>query len=110
MPGAKGNKNAQKHGFYSKLYTLDEAARLRQDIDMDDEQKLLRTKAYRLAKKLDLNGNLDETELKAMNTLSIIIQTINTLERTKLLARGHGGEIGKTILEALMELDPYDNL
>jgi uncharacterized protein YjcR len=111
-PGAqKGNKNALKHGFYSELLTQKEQARLNKikEIDLDDEIKLLRSIVYRLRDNMSIT-DISEDELKAINTLSNIVQVINTTMRTKLLARGGGGEIAQTIMEAIMSLDPYKEL
>lgn len=107
----KGNKNALKHGFYSELLTAKEIARLNKikDIDLDDEIKLLRSIVYKLREKMDMNA-VTEDELKRLNTLANIVQVINTTTRTKLLARGGGGEIAQTIMEAIMSLDPYKKL
>lgn len=107
----KGNKNALKHGFYSELLTAKEIARLNKikDIDLDDEIKLLRSIVYKLREKMDMNA-VTEDELKRLNTLANIVQVINTTTRTKLLARGGGGEIAQTIMEAIMSLDPYKEL
>lgn len=105
-----GNKNALKHGFYSELLTRDEIARLNKikDIDLDDEIKILRALTYRLVQQIE-TSDMDEAR-KTANTISNIVQVINTTQRTKLLARGGGGEIAQTIMEALMSLDPYKEL
>lgn len=107
----KGNKNALKHGFYSELLSNAEIARLNKikEIDLEDEIKLLRSIVHKLKENISLK-KLEEDELKALNTLAIIVQTINTTQRTKLLARGGGGEIAQTIMEAIMSLDPYKEL
>lgn len=107
----KGNKNALKHGFYSELLTPAELARLNKvkEIDLDDEIKLLRSIVFRLRKIVSIE-ELNEDELKALNTIGNIVQVINTTQRTKLLARGGGGEIAQTIMEAILSLDPYREL
>ena len=104
------NKNALKHGFYSELLTKDEIARLNQirEIDLDDETKLLRALAFRLAEQIETH-DMDEAR-KTANTIANIVQVINTTQRTKLLARGGAGEIAQTIMEAIMSLDPYKEL
>lgn len=109
--GQPGNKNNLKHGFYSELLTKTEVARLNKikDIDLDDETKLLRSIAYKIRESLSLT-ELSEEELKAVNTIANLIQVINTTQRTKLLARGGGGEIAQTIMEAIMSIDPYKEL
>ncbi len=104
-----GNKNAQKHGFYSDLYSLEEKKRLCQVSKIEDEQKLLRTMAFRIAGHLHFES-LNPEELNGMFHLMLAVQHINTIERTILLARGKGGELGKTILEALKDMDPDKDL
>ncbi len=108
--GQPGNKNALKHGFYSELLTKDEIARLNKltDVNLDDEITILRALVYRLTEQIETT-DMDEAR-KTANTISNIVQVINTTQRTKLLARGGGGEIAQTILEAIMSLDPYKEL
>lgn len=108
--GQKGNKNALRHGFYAELYTAEDLKRNKAGINIEDEQQILRSKAYRLAKKISFNGEIDDKELKAMNTLVLIIQEINTIERTKILAKGHGGDIATSIMDAIMQMNPYKDL
>ena len=110
-PNRKGNKNALKHGFYSELLTREEQARLSKikDIDLEDEIKMLRSVVFGIRKNISLT-NPSEDDLKTLNTLANIVQVINTTYRTKLLARGGGGEIATTIMEAILSLDPYKEL
>lgn len=118
-PGAQpGNKNAEKHGFYSRQYTAEEAKRLigTDRASLSDEIDLLRVCMDRLAWELDLDAVLlkdkegiqtnirDDHYLKQLNTLSIMSQSIATLIRTQHLTRGKGGQVEQTILEALAEL------
>jgi len=107
--GQPANKNAQKHGFYSALYTRDEQKRLSGKPRTEHDLEMLRTLAYRIARHLHFK-TLAKTELAGAGTLTLIMQLVNTSERTLLLAKGKGGEIGKTILEALMDLDPHKEL
>jgi hypothetical protein len=108
--GQKNNKNALKHGFYSELLSPAEIARLNKikGVDLDDEVKLLRSLTYKLAEQIDTK-QIEEAR-KTANTIANIIQVINTTQRTKLLARGGGGEIAQTIMQAIMSLDPYKEL
>ena len=46
----------------------------------------------------------DDHYLKQMNTLSLITQSLGTLIRTHYLTRGKGGQLEKSITEALEEL------
>ena len=110
--GQPGNKSALRHGFYSKLYKAGDENRLKESI-IEDEQALFRIKAYRIAELTPLKGSLDQItdkELHLLEILNLYGISINTFERTLLLARGHGGEIGDTILEALRSLNPYEEL
>lgn len=116
-PGAqKGNKNAEKHGFYSKNFTPDETKRLATSdrYSLDDEIDLLRVCIDRLNQELsfdeiertDSQGNTirDAHYLQQLNTLSIMTQSISTLIRTHYLTRGKGGAVETGIMEALEEL------
>jgi hypothetical protein len=88
-------------------FTDAEKKLLQSKFNVEDELKLLRVKALRLAKLTPLNS-IAEQELMTLDRLYKAMQEMNTIERTKLLALGHGGELGKTILDALDEMDPYD--
>lgn len=116
-PGAqKGNKNAEKHGFYSKNFTADENKRLTTSdrYSLDDEIDLLRVCIDRLHAELsfdeiertDAQGNTtrDSHYLAQLNTLSVMSQSISTLVRTHYLTRGKGGAVETGIMEALEEL------
>ena len=116
-PGAqKNNKNAEKHGFYSKSFTADENKRLTNSdrYSLDDEIDLLRVCIDRLNAELsfdeiehkDMQGNVtrDSHYLQQLNTLSVMSQSISTLIRTHYLTRSKGGAVEKGIMEALEEL------
>jgi hypothetical protein len=116
-PGAqKGNKNAEKHGFYAKNFTADETKRLSTSdrYSLDDEIDLLRVCIDRLNAELsfdeightDAQGNTtrDSHYLQQLNTLSVMTQSISTLLRTHYLTRGKGGAVETGIMEALEEL------
>lgn len=110
--GQPGNKNNLQHGFYSKLYSVETARKLREST-IDGEIDIARIKAHALFLLTPLNGATEEITENERNLLSLLntfIISINTLERTRMLARGHGGEIGQTILEAIRELNPYEEL
>ena len=104
-----GNKNAQKHGFYSDLYSLEEQRRLSHSLHLGDEQDLLRTTAHRIARHLRFE-TLNPEELRGVFHLILAIQHINTIERTIQLARGRGGDVGQSILEALKDMNPDADL
>lgn len=105
--GQPGNRNAERHGFYSKRFTEDELSNLedRDRFTVEDEIDLLRVYADRISRLVPLNGTqLAEMDLKALNTLSILSQSISTLIRTHYLVKGKGGAVEQSILEALEEL------
>ncbi len=107
--GQPGNKNNLRHGFYSKLFTAEDSQRLDGEINILDDLKAMRIKAYRLFKLTTLK-KIDEKEIRAFYCLARALQFINTAERTLLLTRGHGGQIGQDILAALRELNPDEEL
>lgn len=108
--GQPNNKNALKHGFYSEILTKEEIARLNKikEIDLNDETSLLRALVFRFAQQID-TGDMENAR-KTANTITNMIQGINTTQRTKLLAKGAGGEIAETIMQALLSLNPYKDL
>lgn len=105
-PGAPpGNKNAEKHGFYSKRFTPDEAKRLegRDRYSLDDELDLLMVYMDRISAIVKLE-KIGDDDLKALNTLALMAQAKSTLIRTHYLTKGKGGVIEQGILEALEEI------
>ena len=116
-PGAQaGNKNALRHGFYSKSFTKDENKRLdaQGSIDVLAEINLIRVCLDRLKDQIsydeiirtDNNGAQfrDGHYLSQLNTLSIMTQSLSTLVRTHYLTHGKSGDIQDSILRALEEL------
>ena len=106
--GQPGNKNGLRHGFYSTLYSLKRAKELK-ECTVDDELAILRVKTYELARLTPLKSPGDEERKNYDRFINSII-TINNIERTLLLARGHGGEEAKEIWKAIMELNPDEDL
>ena len=108
-PGAKkGNKNAEKHGFYSKQFTLDESNRLADSdlLSLESEIELINVFMDRLATLLpeQFTRQQLDNDLKSLNTLALMMQSKSTMIRTHYLTKGRGGLIEQTILEALEEL------
>jgi hypothetical protein len=113
--GQPGNKNAEKHGFYSRRFSTDESKRLEgQDrFTIESELDLIRVCMDRLAEQLSfetvditIQGNTtrDNHYLQQLNTLSLMTQSISTMIRTHYLTRGKGGTLEQGIMEALEEL------
>ena len=118
-PGAQtGNRNAQKHGFYSKQFEPEETKRLSETDrhSIEDEIDLIRVCIDRLSKQLDFDPVYmkdkdghdldlrDDHYLKQLNTLGLMTQNLATLERTHYLTRGKGSSVEQGIMEALEEL------
>lgn len=104
--GQPSNKNALKHGFYAKNFSADETKRLddQDSTDVIGEINLLRVYVDRLANQIELKNKPNDDDLKALNTLSLITQSISTLTRTHYLVRGKSGAVTDSILQALEEL------
>ena len=106
-PGAQpGNKNAEKHGFYSKRFNPDETNRLdtTDRLSIESEIDLVRVYIDRIAAIVNISRNISDDDLKALNTLANMTQSLSTMLRTHYLMRGKGGEIEKTIMQALEEV------
>lgn len=116
-PGAQANnKNAEKHGFYSKNFTPDQKKRLatQATVDVESEINLIRVMLDNLKEQIsfdeitrtDNNGSefRDTHYLQQLNTLGLMTQSISTLVRTHYLIRGKSGDIQSSILQALEEI------
>lgn len=112
--GQKGNKNAERHGFYSKHFTADEYNRLansKDALDITAEIDLLRVSLDRLTEQIsfdeitrtDNNGTeyRDAHYLSQLNTLSAMTTAMSTLIRTHYLTHGKSGDVQTSIQEAL---------
>jgi len=112
----KGNKHALKHGFYAKHFTAPEQKRLDNSdrLSIENEIELIRVCVDRLTSELSFdeiirtddkgNETRDTHYLNQLNTLSIMTQALSTMIRTHYLTKGKGGEVEKTIMEAMEEL------
>ena len=104
--GQPGNKNAEKHGFYSRHFNTDEQSRLASaDLhSLDDEIELINVCMDRVTDLLGAKLELKDEHFKALNTLAIMMQSKSTMIRTHYITRGKGGTIEQSILEAIEEL------
>ena len=106
MAGApKGNKNALKHGFYSRGFTQSEQTALdHARPDPLDEIACLRTHANRVnAWLLERDpSSCDESYFTALNTLVNITISIGTLIRTHALINGKSSNIELAIQDAIL--------
>jgi len=98
----KGNQNARKHGFYSKVLSdaesqnLQEAARIE---GLDDEIALLRLKLRQLIAQHPENIQI---QLKAANTLARLIRT--RYDMTKEQKKSLKEAIARTLVEVAIPL------
>jgi hypothetical protein len=107
--GQPGNKNALRHGIYSICFSAAEELKLK-DSSIEDEQQLARKMVLYLVQLLDFqNHSISKLELSIVDRINQYLITINTIERTRLLAKGKGGELGQTIWGALMGRDPNND-
>lgn len=114
--GQTGNKNALRHGFYSKTFSSEEKKRLdlTASIDIESEIALIRICLDKLKDQISFeevirkddkgNETRDNHYIQQLNTLAIMTQSISTLVRTHYLIKGKSGDIQDTILHALEEL------
>lgn len=109
------NKNALKHGFYSKNFTTAEKKSLdTTETNVLSEINLIRVMLTRLEEQIsfkeiirtDNNGTefRDAHYLAQLNTLTAMTGSIATLVRTHYLTHGKGGDVQTSILAALEEL------
>ena len=108
--GQPGNKNALRHGIYSKCFSAAEELKFK-DSTIEGELQLARKIVLYLVQLIDFqNHSISKLELSIVDRINQYLITINTIERTRLLARGHGGEEADEIWKALMELNPDEDL
>lgn len=92
-----------KHGFYASRFTKDETARL--DVvspDASSEIALLRVFVSRIQDQLDGKRSFSENDLKMLNTLSIMVQSISASLRTNAFLKGGDSGVEAAIEEALL--------
>jgi hypothetical protein len=91
--GQPGNKNALRHGFYSHLYTIKEGKELK-ECDIFSELAMFRTYIRGWTHFIPVDRKPTKEELTIMDRINALVISINTMERTLLLARGHAGRNG----------------
>ena len=111
--GQRNNKNAMRHGFFSKRFTAEESNDLPEiDIGVITSQiNLLQVCIDRLIAKLeikietytDMQGNTFTKDhyLHQLNSLTTMSLAVGTHYRTTLLANGKTGQIDTDIMEAI---------
>jgi len=108
--GQPGNKNALRHGIYSNCFLAADELKLK-DSTIEGEQQLARKIVLYLVQLLDFKSHaISKLELSIVDRINQYLITINTIERTRLLSKGHGGDIADEIWKAIMELNPHEEL
>jgi len=80
----RGNKNALKHGFYSRSFTSSEQSALAENVlgQFKDEIPLLRVLIARTAQSLTQEKKLSlEDELSALRTITLAVGRLESLTR-----------------------------
>ncbi len=115
MPGAKGNKNALKHGLYAQRFTEPEIESLGK-MPMDDlrqEIVMLRVVADRILKRLaDPEPGKPDLDTKILSglvySLTLAVTTLNTTARTHALLNGTYSPLNDALMEALASIPVFE--
>jgi hypothetical protein len=103
MSAPKNNKNAFKHGFYSKHFTKTENRELQKTrLDLLDEIGLLRVYLARISATLSNKRSLSEDDLKMLNTATLITTSVATLMRSQSFLGGSSEGVEKAIEDAIL--------
>lgn len=99
-----GNSNTKKRGFYSMRFSTEEIERLeRHDpFSIESELQILRIYISRLTTLIP-EGKLGEEDLKALNTLASLMQSLALLLKTRAPTKTKKRRPPITIEEALAE-------
>jgi hypothetical protein len=104
--GQPGNKNAQKHGFYSgnfKPKENEDLAALGGEVDLTDEIVMLRVVMRRMFENSDNCGDV-ASWADVLNSLGAASTRLAGLLRTQKLLSGGGSEVADALSQALREV------
>jgi len=116
--GQTGNKNAEKHGFFSSTFSLGERMRLaRNENSLAAEIKAIRVVAYRILYRLSKGkltpegtDELNQKTLQNINTFLNAMDKISGLTRSFQIATGQYKPAETAILDALAELNAEEGI
>lgn len=103
--GQPGNRNALKHGFYSKGYAIGEI----DDLDamlkegLEDEIVMLRVMTRRLVELADGNKSI-ESAIANLNTLGAAATRLGGLLKTQKILYGDDSSVSSALSEAISEV------
>lgn len=106
MAGKRGNRNALKHGLYSKRFTPEENELMALELDLNNELRLLRAYVYRITGMLEGREYFHGKELGLVDRLNAMCGTIGTLTTRRLFETGRTPEVQKAITAAILEIAP----
>jgi uncharacterized protein YjcR len=101
MGAPPGNKNALKHGFYSKRFTPEEQGLLSMDADLLHEVKLLRAFVYRISGMLSDKKEYSERDRALLALVVEFCTSIGSLITRRAFQTGKVMDIQKVIMLAL---------
>ena len=115
-PGAQpGNRNAYKHGFYSKTFSTLEGKTLNYDTGLKGKLNTAHIIAERIFNRLnghglglDDSGQIDEATIRAINTLANVYGSISTLARKIQRNPFNLAQYGSGITLRPSQLEPTD--
>jgi len=116
--GQPGNRNAEKHGFYSKMFSQGEKIRLgKSDASLEGEIKSTRVAAYRIFEILSTGPlppggtkKLNSNALETINTYFNAMTQLSSLTRSFQIATGKYKPAETAILDALAELNAEEGI
>ena len=101
MPGRKGNKNALKHGLYSKRF-IDANS-----LTIEQRKAMLDACIRKMFERFKTIQDMDAMS-KCLNSISLAVTAANNCERTLAIVEGNYTPL-EDVLNALKYLDPKDD-
>lgn len=103
--GQPGNRNALKHGFYSKVYAIGEIDDLETMLKegLEDEIAMLRVMTRRLVELANGNKSI-ESAIANLNTLGAAATRLGGLLKTQKILYGNDSSVSSALSEAISEV------
>ena len=113
--GQVGNTNALRHGFYASVFQPAELRRLEKfdKKEVDDEIALLRVLIKRTVASMSASHRSSPgfvEVLRGVRVITFAASCLEKLERTKYLVFEERPSLKNMVMEALLELDPDEDL
>ena len=109
--GQKGNRNAEKHGFYARQMRpseIQDLQEIKKPVDLESEIEMQRVIIRRIMELIDDSSSA--AEIAALSKAqAIVVNTLNRLIRTQVLLASSLSQDDVTLLEALERVhDEYN--